>query len=555
MKNYNRTIKFGPDSQPEFHTKRTTSGLWIICISKVGDHNLSCSPINYFPVDKYRPDDQDSTHAIPYSARNSSTYFILSFIFLLTGEFFFIITFLKSSKKIFAFLSGVSFVVGGLITLVGIINYISIFKAEVGNKLYSRSMLAEPVFTYNYGYSFAVLILSFLLSELTGICAIFQFIYYHQYKWDQIEKNNVLENSVNAAGKDPNSCKIIATMSNGTIKTLCDNKDNVSVSESLSEMMSKKLESESGALESSPSTRLVPNTYKVQQKPSLHQTTQSSDCNCSLIYQNQEVNKAKYMTSGGESAQCYNHLVYVPHQNTLSSITTETTGFSSSSLCSPNYQGPANGQMWTEASNKTANKTGLSWTEMANNSTNNWVASLKVPSSKQQFVHGLIGGESSNGSDTSEERRKRVTRHISIDDTPITHTYHQNSLESSSESSHSPSEESSADTSNSQYSSQFNNTLDRNFSKTSSKLINGETKGSQQKTHTLPSSARINKTLKSSLSKTSSLRRPTNYKFETDDSLQQIVKQKRENCLQNGLSLSRESIADVFDDDNIVSLV
>ena len=56
--------------------------------------------------------------------------------------------------------------------------------------------------------------------------------------------------------------------------------------------------------------------------------------------------------------------------------------------------------------------------------------------------------------------------------------------------------------------------------------------GSQQKTHTLPSSARINKTLKSSLSKTSSLRRPTNYKFEADDSLQQIVKQKRENCLQ-----------------------
>ena len=94
--------------------------------------------------------------------------------------------------------------------------------------------------------------------------------------------------SVNAAGKDPNSCKIIATMSNGTIKTLCDNKDNVSISESLSEIMSKKLESESRALESSPSLRLVPNTYKVQQKPPLHKTTQSSDCNCSLLYQNQE---------------------------------------------------------------------------------------------------------------------------------------------------------------------------------------------------------------------------------------------------------------------------
>ena len=95
--------------------------------------------------------------------------------------------------------------------------------------------------------------------------------------------------SVSTAGKDPNCCKIIATMSNGTIKTLCDNKDNVSMSESLSEIMSKKLESESGALESSPSLRLVPNTYKVQQQqPSLHQTAQISDCKCSLLYPDQE---------------------------------------------------------------------------------------------------------------------------------------------------------------------------------------------------------------------------------------------------------------------------
>ena len=32
-----------------------------------------------------------------------------------------------------------------------------------------RSMLAEPVFTYSYGYSFGILILSFLLSEFTGL--------------------------------------------------------------------------------------------------------------------------------------------------------------------------------------------------------------------------------------------------------------------------------------------------------------------------------------------------------------------------------------------------
>ena len=127
-------------------------------------------------------------------------------------------------------------------------------------KLNFRSMLAEPAFTYKYGYSFIILISSFLLSELSGkneiihfgpmiiifdqeyvsgICAIFQFIYYHQYKWDQIEKNNGLENSgiehwikqkiinyfADISDKDPNSCKIIATMTNGTIKTLCDTKE------------------------------------------------------------------------------------------------------------------------------------------------------------------------------------------------------------------------------------------------------------------------------------------------------------------------------------------
>ena len=33
MKNYNRTVKFGPGAQPEYNNKKTTSGLWLICIS------------------------------------------------------------------------------------------------------------------------------------------------------------------------------------------------------------------------------------------------------------------------------------------------------------------------------------------------------------------------------------------------------------------------------------------------------------------------------------------------------------------------------------------
>ena len=40
----------------------------------------------------------------------------------------------------------------------------------------------------------------------------------------------------------------------------------------------------------------------------------------------------------------------------------------------------------------------------------------------------------------SEPKRNCMTQHISIDDQPITHTYHQNSLEDSSDMSHSSSE-------------------------------------------------------------------------------------------------------------------
>ena len=80
---------------------------------------------------------------------------------------------------------------------------------------------------------------------------------------------------------------------------------------------------------------------------------------------------------------------------------------------------------------------------------------ITVPQVPGPEPHQGAGQGSSGGSDTSEERRGggrgsgrgmgRVTRHISIDDTPITHTYHQpNSLDTSSDSSHSPEEVSQA---------------------------------------------------------------------------------------------------------------
>ena len=60
--------------------------------------------------------------------------------------------------------------------------------------------------------------------------------------------------------------------------------------------------------------------------------------------------------------------------------------------------------------------------------------------------------------------------------------------------------------------------------------ISGSDVNSTPHCSTLPS--RNKRILKSSLSKTSSLKKTYPHKFEPEENLQQIVKQKRENCLQ-----------------------
>jgi hypothetical protein len=51
-----------------------------------------------------------------------------------------------------------------------------LFQTELGGKLVPSSVLSTPPLTFRYGYSFLLLIISFLLSELSGTMAIFLFI-------------------------------------------------------------------------------------------------------------------------------------------------------------------------------------------------------------------------------------------------------------------------------------------------------------------------------------------------------------------------------------------
>lgn len=68
----------------------------------------------------------------------------------------------------------IGFLIIGLLMLIGIILYISIFKSEIGSKLKPKSPTQEEaIFTYKYGYSFVLYIVGILLVFCTGLLNVF----------------------------------------------------------------------------------------------------------------------------------------------------------------------------------------------------------------------------------------------------------------------------------------------------------------------------------------------------------------------------------------------
>lgn len=83
--------------------------------------------------------------------------------------------------------------VAGLCTLVGIILYIGSITEEVGNK--PRATIEEPKFIYTYGSSFIMAVGSFILTELSGVFAVY--LYITKHKHSQRKKLHALKTESN----------------------------------------------------------------------------------------------------------------------------------------------------------------------------------------------------------------------------------------------------------------------------------------------------------------------------------------------------------------------
>ncbi|XP_037570766.1 voltage-dependent calcium channel gamma-7 subunit [Dermacentor silvarum] len=160
--------------------KNTVSGLWKICFNEPGKSDMNCVMIDYFPKEEYSPDPNDSTMAIPYAVKRASAFILISALVLVVGELLCFLGHLFRRGRVLTFAGGIAFILSGLMILVGMVIYISTFKAEVGSKLRPKSSFQEPLFTYSYGYSFLLAVTGLMSCELAGTFSIFLCIHRYQ---------------------------------------------------------------------------------------------------------------------------------------------------------------------------------------------------------------------------------------------------------------------------------------------------------------------------------------------------------------------------------------
>ncbi|XP_055642177.1 uncharacterized protein LOC129778986 isoform X2 [Toxorhynchites rutilus septentrionalis] len=189
--NYNGTMNYNLKDEGIYLTKYTKSSLWMLC-SKVGGGTMGslstefqCNLIDYFPQEDYNPDPHDSTNAIPYTVIRSVPFFLASNLVLVISYVLFLLAMCSSKHKICYFVSGVLFIISGLLMLIGLIMFISILKAEIGSKLRPRSSLQAPLFIFRYGQSFLLYVFGFIITELSGILNVLIYSNLHQQEFNR----------------------------------------------------------------------------------------------------------------------------------------------------------------------------------------------------------------------------------------------------------------------------------------------------------------------------------------------------------------------------------
>ena len=66
--------------------------------------------------------------------------------------------------------------------MLGVVIYIATLKGEVAEKLRPKNSFEPPLFSYKYGWSLYLVMVTFISEKITGISAVFLYIYWHKVR-------------------------------------------------------------------------------------------------------------------------------------------------------------------------------------------------------------------------------------------------------------------------------------------------------------------------------------------------------------------------------------
>ncbi|CAH1793400.1 unnamed protein product [Owenia fusiformis] len=150
--------------------------------TEIGDSSLrqsQCKYISYFSSGDR--EDKTTTELVIDAMRRSTIFPVIALLVILLAVILCFLGHCNQKKKVLTFLSGIFFVVGGLLVLIGIILYIGAITEESGTK--PKGTLNGPRFKYEYGTSFMLCVGAFALTELSGVLSVYLYISKHKHAY------------------------------------------------------------------------------------------------------------------------------------------------------------------------------------------------------------------------------------------------------------------------------------------------------------------------------------------------------------------------------------
>ncbi|GMS83275.1 hypothetical protein PENTCL1PPCAC_5450, partial [Pristionchus entomophagus] len=168
----NATLQHEEFGSSEVYWKNATLGPWHYCWADPLTEHF-CELVNYDQDD----DPADVTSGVQQGVRKAFIFMISGVFLDVLGTISCLICNLRSNTYATLFICTVLHILAGIANFACIIVYMSaVSKEVVGNKMFPATEMDEPLFHYQYGYSFIMLKISFLLTEVAALFSVVVFM-------------------------------------------------------------------------------------------------------------------------------------------------------------------------------------------------------------------------------------------------------------------------------------------------------------------------------------------------------------------------------------------